>query len=232
MTINTQEGVIYTNAITGDVLTGKVNIPEAGLTVEANPVEGYVFIDNAVDVWSYEHFKTPDQPDLIVAYPEDFLADVPACSDFEVPNTVGVDYVLSAEEDGDILTITITATPKDGYKFEGEQVRVWSHEYDQSKCGTVDPGTDPTNPTNPGTDPSNPANPGNGGNNGNGNGTGAGGNILPVLATPKPVASTPLVNSAVDNELPYTGASVGAMVLAGLVSIGAGVVLVARRRNV
>ena len=234
VTINAQEGVIYTDAVTGDTLAGKVNIPESGLSVKATPAEGYVFTDNAVDVWLYEYF-TPDQPDLIVAYPEDFLAGVPACSDFSIPKTVGVDYVLSAEEDGDILTITITATPKDGYKFEGEQVRVWSHEYDQSKCGAVDP-TDPTNPgTDPGTNPSGPDNSGNGGNNGNDTGSGNGGNILPDLVTPKPikpVVSTPVAEPAAHNELPYTGANVGAMVLAGLVSIGAGVVLVARRRNV
>lgn len=116
------------------------------VTVEVTANDGYVFADGTVTSWDFTFTNEPCPPE--VATPVNPLEGVPNCSDFTVPSTPGVYYVVTATDNGPWRTITVTATPLAGYVFAGEsQVVVYTATYDMT-CGGLPPTTvTPVKPT-------------------------------------------------------------------------------------
>ena len=229
VTIPDVEGVEYQDA-EGNTLPAGTIVIEKELRVIATPLDGYDFPEGITSDWTFQAEPTPPV-DPIVAYPVDFLRGVPACSDFEIPNTEGVDYVVDGELDSNILTLTITATPREGYAFEGDQVRVWTHEYDQTLCEGPGPSLKPTTP-----EPVKPSGPGKPGSEGKGNGNEG---IAPLSVNhPAQTPSTSLWDGRVaadkaapTRQLPNTGANAVLFITVGAAVTGLGVCLLAARRK-
>lgn len=149
-----QSGVSYT--VGGNTVTGTVDVPEGGLTVEAHAEDGHVFPEGTTSSWTYEHTPAED-PDPVLETVEPAAPYLSERNQVTVIATEGVTYshtgTVTVPEGG----LTITATPAEDYEFDGPSIREWSFTYtppttDPDPRPDPDPTPDPTPP--PTTDPS------------------------------------------------------------------------------
>lgn len=227
------EGVVYRDKATGEEVSGNIILKDGDvINIVATPKdEHYRIVDGATTEWRFTYTAPPVDPEPVLVTPVDPLAGVPACSDYTIPEIKGVVYGQpTSVQQGDILTVTIIATPAKGYKFEGEQTRTFSKSFDTSICegpGGSDGGSDGGNGNHNG---------GNGGSDGNNGGNTPGdgqnhGGVVPVNNQGNSGDGATAGSNA--DQLAVTGASdlspIG-MVAGGLLLAGLAALLWGRRR--
>ncbi|NLS09267.1 hypothetical protein HGQ17_04450 [Nesterenkonia sp. MY13] len=116
------EGVSYSEG------PGVVEIPENGLTISAEPEEGYEFPEGVQSQWDYEYEQqdeevTPEEP---THDPDENLV--------EIPDVEGVEY----SESGPEVEVTeeglvITASPEEGYTFPDDAETRWEFDYEDEE---------------------------------------------------------------------------------------------------
>ncbi|NLS09018.1 hypothetical protein HGQ17_03175 [Nesterenkonia sp. MY13] len=121
-----QEGISWSTG------TGVHDIPEEGLTVTAEPEDGYTF-DGAQDEWHFDY--TPEEPTPEMATP---VAPAQDGNSVTVPEVEGVEYSAEGTVDIPEEGLTIEATPAEGYEFPEDATTSWTFNYIDSEPELVE----------------------------------------------------------------------------------------------
>lgn len=134
-TIPESEGVSYTLANSTSIYPAGVYPALGTVEIEAKPASGYKFTQDAVYQWSHTFAGDVEVTPLPVSFIDNDGFDNDS---YIIPTVEGIKYlvggyeVLSGQYPG-LGTVTVVASPNEGYVLASPVTSTWIHEFDPNK---------------------------------------------------------------------------------------------------